>query len=51
MKIFVIGLIWIVSPNSSFGHNPLSARYRLEAGEGASLLTINLSQYGKENLE
>ncbi len=29
-----------------FSHNPLSARYHLEAGEEVSLLTINLSQDG-----
>lgn len=28
------------------GHNPLSARYHLEGGNQASLLTINLSQHG-----
>ncbi len=61
MKIFIIGLICVVSPFLSFSHNPLSARYHLETGANGSLLTINLSQngidhallkkYGKDKLE
>jgi len=39
----------LISPLLSFGHNPLSARYHFEAGENASLLTINLSQDGVNN--
>lgn len=46
MKMLLIGLAIWVSPFLSFGHNPLSARYHLEAGEHASLLTVNLSQEG-----
>jgi len=46
MKSFILGMICIISPFISFGHNPLSAKYHLEAGEKVSLLTINLSQDG-----
>ena len=46
MRILIIGLIFIISPNFSFGHNPLSARYDLQTSENGSLLTINLSQDG-----
>ena len=46
IKIMISGLILVISPSYSFGHNPLSARYHLEAGEQASLLTVNLSQDG-----
>ncbi|AWV97526.1 hypothetical protein [Arcticibacterium luteifluviistationis] len=46
MKYFIIGLILSISPLFSFGHNSLSAKYQLEAGENASLLTISLSQDG-----
>jgi len=61
IRYFIIGLFFIVSPIFSLAHNPLSSRYHLEAGEQASLLSINLSQdgvnsvmlkkYGKEKLE
>lgn len=61
MKTLIIGLVCIISPLYTFGHNPLSARYHLEAGDHVSLLTINLSQdginhalikkHGKEMLE
>lgn len=50
MKNLIIGLIVMVSPFLSFGHNPLSARYHFEAGENTSLLTINLSQDGVNHL-
>lgn len=46
MEKFMIGLMLLISPLFSLGHNPLSARYHLEAGEHASLLTIHLSQEG-----
>ncbi len=46
MRIFIIGLICIISPLLSFGHNPLSAKYHIEAGEHASLLSVSLSQDG-----
>lgn len=46
MKNIIIALVFIISPFLSFGHNPLSAKYHLEAGEKVSLLTINLSQDG-----
>jgi len=46
MKIYIIGLIVMISPFFSYSHNPLSSRYHLEAGENVSLLTINLSQDG-----
>jgi len=49
IRNFIVGLIFIVSPIFSFGHNPLSSRYHLEAGEQASLLSINLSQNGVNN--
>jgi len=61
MKNIWIGMIIMISPFLSFGHNPLAAKYNLEAGAQASLLTINLSQngvnqallkkYSKEKLE
>jgi hypothetical protein len=46
MKIILIGLMFLFSPFFLLGHNPLSARYQLDAGENSSLLTINLSQSG-----
>lgn len=46
IKIMISGLILVISPSYALGHNPLSARYHLEAGEQASLLTVNLSQDG-----
>ncbi len=46
VKYLLIGLIILVSPLYCFGHNPLSAKYQVVAGENASLLTINLSQNG-----
>lgn len=46
MKTFITGLIIMISPLLSLAHNPLSARYHFVAGEHASLLTINLSQAG-----
>jgi hypothetical protein len=46
LKVFIGGLMLVISPSISWGHNPLSARYHLEAGAPASLLTINLSQSG-----
>jgi len=46
MKHFIIGLIVLVSPFFAWAHNPLSAKYHFEAGEHASLLSINLSQDG-----
>ncbi|MEO1261146.1 MAG: hypothetical protein AAFZ15_20255, partial [Bacteroidota bacterium] len=61
MKNFMAGLILIIVPFYTLGHNPLSAKYHLEAGEKVSLLSINLSQdclnqallkkYGKEEIE
>ena len=61
MKNIIIGLICMVSPLLTFGHNPLSARYYLEANEQVSLLTVNLSrdginqalikQYGSDRLQ
>lgn len=46
MKNFMLGLLLLLSPLVTYGHNPLSARYFIEAGENISLLTINLSQDG-----
>lgn len=40
----------MVSPLLSHAHNPLSARYHLDIGTNASLLTINLSQDGVNHL-
>jgi len=50
MRIFILGFVFIFSSLYAFGHNPLSARYHLKAGEQASLLTINLSQDGVNHL-
>lgn len=50
MRILITGLIFIVSTLFLFGHNPLSARYHLKAGEQGSSLTINLSQDGVNHL-
>ena len=46
MKNLIIGLILLFSPFIILAHNPLSAKYHFEAGENASILTINLSQNG-----
>lgn len=46
MKHLIIGLALLISPILLLGHNPLSARYYLETGDNASILSINLSQQG-----
>jgi hypothetical protein len=46
MKNFILGLLFISSPFLLLAHNPLSAKYHLEAGENISLLNISLSQVG-----
>lgn len=48
MKYAIIGLILLIGPLFSFGHNPLSASYYLKVGPQASILHINLSQVGLE---
>ena len=50
----------LISPFITLAHNPLSAKYHLNAGQKASILTIQLSQdgvnqvliekYGKEKI-
>ncbi|WP_405610588.1 hypothetical protein [Polaribacter sp. Asnod1-A03] len=50
MNKFLIGIIFLVIPFMSFAHNPLSAKYYLEATPSGSLLTINLSQSGINHL-
>lgn len=46
MRTLLLWLILTISPILTFGHNPLSARYHLEANDKVSLLTISLSQDG-----
>lgn len=50
MRIFILGFSLLLGVFSSFGHNPLSARYFLEVNENATILTINLSQDGINNV-
>ncbi|XMO88272.1 hypothetical protein AAFN75_08245 [Algibacter sp. AS12] len=50
MNKFLIGIIFLVIPFMSFGHNPLSARYYLEATPSGNVLTVNLSQSGINHL-
>ncbi len=49
MKQFIL-FLFLISPLIIFGHNPLSARYSLKAGVQASILNINLSQVGINQL-
>lgn len=49
LLILFTGLILGISPVTVFAHNPLSAKYRFEAGEPSSLLTIQLSQRGVDH--
>jgi hypothetical protein len=46
MNKLIIGLVLTISPLFLLGHNPLSAKYQVVAGEGATLLSISLSQTG-----
>jgi hypothetical protein len=46
MKTFIFGTVLMLSSIICLGHNPLSARYHLESGENASMLSISLSQDG-----
>lgn len=46
MKLYIIGLIVLISPLITFAHNPLSARYHLTGTDAGSALAINLSQDG-----
>jgi hypothetical protein len=46
MKIFILAICCLIGMAPSYGHNPLSSRYYLEAGVQASILTVNLSQQG-----
>ena len=50
MNKFIIGILFWAIPFISFAHNSLSARYYLESTPSGSVLTINLSQTGVNQL-
>lgn len=49
-KIKILGLFLIISPFLIFAHNPLSSKFHLTISDKVSLLTVNLSQTGVEQV-